>query len=79
MDEHDWEDDFDEPSGADEYVACPECGADVYADAEACSRCGYWLTDADHAAAWHANSATGRIKTFGLWLIGIAVLLWLVL
>ncbi len=49
-DEEDWYDDEDEPSANEPEVACPECGAAVYADAEACPKCGYWLTEADRRA-----------------------------
>jgi predicted nucleic acid-binding Zn ribbon protein len=42
-DDEDWTDDEDADA-----VACPECGAAIYADLDHCPQCGYWLTDADH-------------------------------
>ncbi|MEM1305303.1 MAG: zinc-ribbon domain-containing protein [Planctomycetota bacterium] len=57
----------------DECFPCPECGAEVLADAEACPACGYWITDADRTAAWRAGSASGRIVTIGLWALVVAV------
>lgn len=42
-------DEYDEGPGAadigedDDYVRCPECGAEVYAEAEQCAGCGYWM------------------------------------
>jgi len=36
--------------GGDE-IACPACGADVYADAPMCSRCGRALLDGETPAA----------------------------
>ncbi|MEM6654494.1 MAG: zinc-ribbon domain-containing protein [Planctomycetota bacterium] len=61
----------DDPEG--ECFPCPECGAEVLADAEACPACGYWITDADRTAAWRAGSASGRIVTIGIWLLVAAV------
>jgi len=79
MDDEDWNDDYDEPLDDEAPLPCPECGADVYADAEACPACGYWITDADRTAAWRAGSATGHVRRIGLWVLGIALLGWLVL
>lgn len=43
-DEHD-ADLMDE--GSDDQIACPHCGAAVWADAEQCPSCGMWLTEAE--------------------------------
>ena len=73
-----WSDDLDSGNDwhdgdlEDEVLPCPECGAEVHADAEACPACGYWITDADRDRAWRAGSTTGRIRTIGLWLLAIA-------
>ncbi|TWU00366.1 hypothetical protein Pla108_13150 [Botrimarina colliarenosi] len=75
-DDEDWQDDLDE----DDVFDCPECGAEVHAEAEACPACGYWITDAEHEAGWRAGSASQRIRLVGLWILGLAaigtLLLW---
>ena len=84
--DEDWDEDLDEAYEADGdedpgALRCPDCGADVYADADACPECGYWITDADRSAAWRAGSASGAVRTIGLWMIGVAaagtLLMWL--
>ncbi|MEO1497541.1 MAG: zinc ribbon domain-containing protein [Planctomycetota bacterium] len=72
-------DDFDEDSELEELIVCPECRAELHADAEACPECGYWITEADRSAAWNAGSTTGVIKTIGFVLVAVAALAWLVL
>ncbi len=69
----DWDDDpddwpEDDDSGSDT-VVCPNCGADVYEDAEQCPRCGEWITDSTHPLA-------GRSRWF-VWagLLGIAAVI----
>lgn len=74
-----WDDELDDSPETDEPIACPECDAAVHGEAEACHACGYWITDADRSAAWDAGSATGRIKTAGLWVLGAAFMVWLIL
>jgi ribosomal protein S27AE len=55
----------DEDDDDDETLTreCPQCGADVYEDAEQCPRCGAWIT-AD------TNPWKGR----GWWWVALALL-----
>ena len=55
--EDDWDDDLEDET---EEMPCPECGALVHVEAEACPSCGYWITDADRSEAWQAGSASER-------------------
>jgi uncharacterized paraquat-inducible protein A len=42
------DDDYGDDGGDDaETVPCPQCGADVYEDAEQCPRCGKYLSAED--------------------------------
>lgn len=43
--DHEWPDDNDDEGFGDgaETVPCPECGADIYEDAECCPLCGEYL------------------------------------
>jgi hypothetical protein len=44
----DWSDDADDDEpDEDEPVNCPECGGPISSFSDKCSKCGYWLTDAD--------------------------------
>ncbi len=41
-------DDWDDDSEAEvDTITCPECGAEVYEEADACPACGYFLLPAD--------------------------------
>ena len=53
----DWDDD------SSDNVVCPECGADVYEDADMCQRCGRFLIR--DTSAWSGKS---------LWWIALGVL-----
>ena len=49
LEDREYPDEADGHSFADEhdddlYVACPECGADVYEDAPQCPQCGWYVT-----------------------------------
>lgn len=71
----DWDDDLDDDvDPAEEVIACPDCHAEVYAEADACQSCGYWITDADREAGWATGSASHRIRMIGWWLIGVALI-----
>ncbi len=70
--EDDWsgDDEFDEPLDDDdsaELVACPECGTDVYEEAEQCPVCGAYITHS--TSAWQGRP----IWWIVLGLIGIVV------
>ncbi len=39
--------DWDEPDD-DATDPCPECGVEVYSDADQCPECGYWFVDGEH-------------------------------
>ncbi len=67
----DWDDGLDDD---EEVIPCPDCGAELHADAEACYACGYWVTDADREAAWRAGSPSQTIRTIGWWVIGISTI-----
>ena len=41
--EEDPDDDWPEDDGESEVVACPNCGADVYEEAEQCPSCGEYI------------------------------------
>ena len=58
MPSRDWDDDSDEldddypdDDSEVELVRCPQCGADVYEDAEQCPECGEWITVSTHPFA----------------------------
>ncbi|MEK6238409.1 MAG: hypothetical protein N2C14_27135 [Planctomycetales bacterium] len=40
FEDHDWKDDEDDDT---EVVPCPECGVDIYEDAEQCPACGQYV------------------------------------
>jgi hypothetical protein len=50
-DEDDEEDDFNDDSDTDDDVTepCPNCGRQIYDDAEQCTHCGHYITDEDAA------------------------------
>ena len=52
--EDDWADDYEEFVGAT--GGCPECGAEIDVEAEACPSCGYWLTTAERHTLWDGGS-----------------------
>jgi hypothetical protein len=71
-DEEDWSeagdddgDDFD-PSDA---VPCPQCGAELYDDADHCHQCGHWLSEADLRAG-----SPGRFDSRGVKLVAVGLL-----
>ena len=39
-----WQEDGWDDDAPAETVPCPECGAEVYEDAEQCVSCGEWIT-----------------------------------
>lgn len=59
---------FDEGDGL---AACPECGAELYVDAERCEECGVWLT-AEHRRG-------GERPTWKAWVIALALLAFVLL
>lgn len=74
MSDNEWLDEVDEDEGT---LPCPDCGAEVHVEAEACPACGYWITDAERDAGWRDSSTSGRIRAFGLWLLALAGIGWL--
>lgn len=61
--ESDWDDDFDsdeddnfdDEDDASETISCPECGTDIYEDADSCPQCGVYIHHgyrAGHGSGW---------------------------
>ena len=48
-DGEEWSD--DDSDASDNRIACPECGGEVYDDADQCSHCGHWILDEERDAA----------------------------
>lgn len=59
-DEDDWNDIDDEEDDLDDVLACPACGADMYADSPRCPQCGEYVSAAD---AWSAGRPVWVILT----------------
>ena len=53
-DDEDWDADseYDYADEESETVACPECGADVYEDAETCPHCGNFIVHSSSGYLW---------------------------
>ena len=64
----DWEDSDDEEETLT--LPCPECGAEVYEDAEQCPQCGSYLTAGTHPFAGRS------IIWIGLGLLGVVAVVW---
>jgi hypothetical protein len=60
-DDEDWYDDSDDDQD-DESVPCPECGESVYAMADRCPACGYWITDEDGRQMWTSQRKPMWVK-----------------
>lgn len=68
-------DDYDD-NEEDATFPCQECGADVWVDAEVCSRCGTYVTDEDwgnHVES-SQSSTPAWIKFTALVLVGLFIL-----
>lgn len=76
FDEEDWGEDYGTDSDAEvDTVPCPECGAEVYEEAEACPACGYFMLPADRLgknAGWW--TFRGAISHWPPLLIALALL-----
>lgn len=69
LDDQDYPDEFDDEDDTSETVTCPECGQEVYEDAEQCPTCGnYFLADTNPL---HGRSAAWLI----LGLLGVAAVI----
>lgn len=40
----------------DEVIDCPNCGREIYADAEQCNHCGHWITVDDYNRELHRRN-----------------------
>lgn len=62
--EDDWDDVEDEAEDGqddeDDVLACPSCGADIYADSPRCPRCGEYVSAAE---AWSSGRPAWVIVT----------------
>lgn len=49
----DWDgDDYEDDYYEDDTVACPDCGGELYEDADACPHCGCYLHHGHYAGGW---------------------------
>lgn len=70
----DWDDDLEDHFEEEaDTIPCPECGAEIHAEAEACPACGYWITDADRDAAWRRDSPFGVFRRISWWVLVLVV------
>ena len=65
------DDDWDEGEDESDVVPCPECGAEVYEDAEQCPACGQYIVHG--TSPWRGRPRWWIL----LGLAGIAAVLWL--
>ncbi len=73
-DDDNWADEYEEFVGAT--GGCPECGAEIDVEAEACPSCGYWLTTAERHTLWDADSpAKGAMNVGKVVLVAILIAL----
>ncbi len=80
---HDRDDDYgdfdeglDDADEEEQIFACPECGGDVYDDAERCPGCGHWVTDADRFG--RAGEGAAWVKWVAVVLIVVVIVVWVV-
>ncbi len=69
------DDEWDQPDVETEFLTCPACQRDIYADSDKCPHCGHWITDDDLEADYHKRrQATGIYRVFliMLGLLGLA-------
>lgn len=59
-----------------EVIDCPRCGAEIYAYAEKCPKCGVWLQMADRQIKGERQSPWRRWRTAGVVLMVALLLLW---
>ena len=74
LDDGDFPDEFDDDSAA-ETIPCPECGAEVYEDAEQCPACGSYVLPDTHplrgrSAAWVVLGLVGTAAVIAALLLG---------
>jgi predicted RNA-binding Zn-ribbon protein involved in translation (DUF1610 family) len=74
MRESDWEDDEGEDDLDDDKATdlCPNCGEEIYDDAEQCPHCGHYITEEDHASRkswWVVAGAVICLAIAVWWLI----------
>ena len=55
----------DEQTGAEDVAPCPECGVEIFVDAEQCPSCGYWPSTAERHSMWSGGSQTGGLRRVG--------------
>jgi ribosomal protein L37E len=71
-DDENWDDD----NGVDEEESapCPECGKEIFVDAEMCPACGYWLTTAERHAIWSGGSSSAKLLSVGKVLLVVVLI-----
>ncbi len=66
----------------DETLACPECGAAVYDDADYCNKCGHWITPSDSQSKLDLKHPHRNTKLIALILLLVilvpAIVFWVV-
>ncbi len=70
LEDHEYPDEYDDDGDSETYP-CPECGAEVYEDAEMCPSCGQFITPGARRQ-WTGRSTWWLL----LGLLGIGAVLW---
>ncbi|MHB1156076.1 MAG: zinc ribbon domain-containing protein [Phycisphaerales bacterium] len=59
-------------------IDCPHCGAEIYAYAEKCPRCGSWLAMRHREVKGVSRRRKYRLWGWGVALLIVAFMLWLI-
>ncbi|QDU88188.1 hypothetical protein Pla175_15600 [Pirellulimonas nuda] len=68
--------DWDEPDD-DATDPCPECGAQVYSDADQCPECGHWFVDGEAGGQSWSERQPRMLAWMGYAVVALIVL-WIV-
>jgi hypothetical protein len=61
----DYDDAEEEVDEEEEVAPCPQCGAEIFVDAEMCTACGHWLSVAERHALWSGGSQSNSLLSVG--------------